>query len=163
MAIVPRRVLSNSQDPDPYTVDEPGTPPPSTVGGRFNVTDPHQPTDPNVPPGAGPQGNRVTPVEQKGTNIPTSPLVTPRSNATPGQPQEPTPVASGPPQPFSPMPSPIVRRGISAGGPNSQSSMLLGKAGGLLAGGLGVPGVVGGQDSTDIADLIASLYKMANQ
>jgi hypothetical protein len=62
---------------------------------------------------------------------------------------------------------PITRRPIGplTGQARTQGSRLLGGAGGLLGGGLGVPGQLGGstQESTDIGNLIASLYRMANQ
>jgi hypothetical protein len=61
---------------------------------------------------------------------------------------------------------PITRRSIGpvTGGSDTQSR-LLGGAGGLLGGGLGVPAMSGGgpQQQSDIGNLIASLYRMANQ
>lgn len=63
---------------------------------------------------------------------------------------------------------PITRRTIGPGpmtGGAGTQSRLLGGAGGLLGGGLGVPGLSGGgtQEHTDIGNLIAQLYRMANQ
>lgn len=74
---------------------------------------------------------------------------------TPSRPSFPTPVSSQAPQPFRPMQAP---RGI-AGSAMSPSSGLLGRAGGLLGGGLGVPGVMkGGQDiSALIQQLLARM------
>jgi hypothetical protein len=61
---------------------------------------------------------------------------------------------------------PITRRSIGpvTGGSDTQSR-LLGGAGGLLGGGLGVPAMSGGgpQQQSDIGSLIASLYRLANQ
>lgn len=63
---------------------------------------------------------------------------------------------------------PITRRTIGPGpmtGGAGTQNRLLGAAGGLLGGGLGVPGLTGGstQESTDIGNLIANLYRIANQ
>jgi hypothetical protein len=63
---------------------------------------------------------------------------------------------------------PITRRAVGPGpmtGGADTQSRLLGGAGGLLGGGLGVPAMSGGgpQQQSDIGSLIASLYRMANQ
>ena len=63
---------------------------------------------------------------------------------------------------------PITRRTVGPGpmtGGAGTQHRLLGAAGGLLGGGLGVPGLTGGstQEHTDIGNLIAQLYRMANQ
>jgi hypothetical protein len=63
---------------------------------------------------------------------------------------------------------PITRRTVGPGpmtGGAGTQNRLLGAAGGLLGGGLGVPGLTGGstQEHTDIGNLIAQLYRMANQ
>lgn len=128
---------------------EPHQPGPGSIGGGLG--------------GPGPAGNPQRPNERPGGGMPQGPLVTPRSNATPSMPQEPTPVASQPPQPFQPMASPVLRRG-SLGGAPEQNAALLGKAGGLLGGGLNVPDVTtDGSGGTDLADLIAKLYTFANR
>jgi hypothetical protein len=163
MAITRRTVLGGFRDvngdlpPEPDDA-QPFTPPPP----------PTSSIEPVAPPQKfdGGAGNAYRPLElhPDAGGLPTQPLESPRTVVgTPSRPQEPTPIAGQPPQPFSPMPSPITRRGISTGGPNSQSSSLLGKAGGLLGGGLGVPGAMGGQGSNDISDLIANLFKLANR
>jgi len=63
---------------------------------------------------------------------------------------------------------PITRRALGPGpmtGGAGTQGRLLGAAGGLLGGGLGVPGLTGGstQEHTDIGNLIANLYRIANQ
>ena len=134
---------------------------------------------PRVDPAGNPQG----PTQRGPINLPTTPgsLVggAPPSTAAPSRPSEPTPVSGStpapvtqPPPPFQPMPtgmspgdstvSTVVRRGLVPGGPNQQGAALLGKAGGLLGGGLGVPGIMGA-GSEDISDLIAQIYLMANR
>jgi hypothetical protein len=105
------------------------------------------------------------------------------SQAAAPRPDEPTPVAAQAPNPETPSPFtpmqdplsaqqsataayPIQRRPIVpvTGQATTQGSALLGKAGGLLGGGLGTPGMLGTtQEHTDIGSLIANLYKMANQ
>lgn len=92
----------------------------------------------------------------------------PAPHGAPQRPMEPQPIAMSPPQPFTPMASSlsptqtvstqpggsITRRGL---GP---SPGLLGSAGGLLGGGLGVPGQSG---RDDMGPLLAMLFKMANR
>jgi hypothetical protein len=73
------------------------------------------------------------------------------SGATPSRPDAPTPVASQPPAPFMPM---------NAGMQPTAGRMLFGRAGGLMGGGLGVPGALGGQESGTDADALATLLKM---
>ena len=107
------------------------------------------------------------------------------SQAAPPRPEEPMPVASQPPNPEAQMPQaftpmqdpmtsgqqaqaafPIQRRPVvpMTGAANTQGGTMLGQAGGLLGGGLGVPGAMGtSQSHTDISNLIANLYKLANQ
>jgi hypothetical protein len=47
------------------------------------------------------------------------------------------------------------------GGEGAHGGLLLGKAGGLLGGGLGVPGLLkGAGDPMDLADAIAHLYQL---
>lgn len=107
--------------------------------------------------------------------------------ATPTMSQAPNPVAAATPNPEQPPPfepmqgsmtpsdmatpdsGGITRRSISpytpgspTGGPGAAPNGLLGRAGGLLGGGLGVPGM-GGQDQTDIGDLIAQVLMLANR
>lgn len=141
----------------------------------------HPPTAPPPPGVPGPGGNSTTPRDFAGASEPTSTPPSPRitNRATPSRPMEPEPVASSTPQPFQPMPQPggggmmgamasggappgIFRRGVVPGGPNAQSSMLLGKAGGLMGGGLGVPSVYG-SNGDDISDLILTILKNAGR
>ncbi len=138
-----------------------------------------------TPGNSGPAGNSDKPADLFRPQAPTSlgNLVggggSPAGNA-PSRPNEPTPVAGGTPSPnvqppptFEPMRSgmspndqtmsTIVRRGLVPGGPNQQGGALLGKAGGLLGGGLGVPGVMGDTGGQNISDLIAQIMLMANR
>ncbi len=77
--------------------------------------------------------------------------VTRRSAATPSQPSAPSPVASQPPAPFTPMAGGMVP---------TVGRMLFGRAGGLLGGGLGVPGAIGDEGGEDISALM-ELLKLA--
>lgn len=131
-------------------------------------------TDPKSPP-VDKTGNPEHPIDRP-SPTPPMPPTSPRvvgPTATPQMPNEPTPIASQAPSPFTPMtgsmsasdttiPS-VVRRGVSTGGPHEQSSSLLGKAGGLMGGGLAVPGVLGTQENPDMADLLMKLFMMGNR
>lgn len=96
--------------------------------------DVHRPTSPGAPPstqasGGGPAG-------------------------TPPQSTAPSPIAAGPPQPFTPIMPP--------GGPGPSAGGLYGSMGGLTGGGLGVPNVLGDhggapQSSVDIQRLLQLL------
>ncbi len=72
------------------------------------------------------------------------------SRATPSQPTEPSPVASLPPAPFAPM---------QAGMQPTMGRMLFGRAGGLLGGGIGVPGALGDEGSSPEADALMLLMQ----
>lgn len=118
------------------------------------------PDDINLPGGPGGQtGNPTGPRDRPDTNPGTSnaPGGVQRvglPGSAPSMPSAPSPISAGLPQPFTPMAPP---RGI-AGSALAPSSNLLGKAGGLLSGGLGVPGRMG-SDAQDISGLIQMLLQ----
>lgn len=74
--------------------------------------------------------------------------------ASPSRPIAPSPIAAMSPRPFTPLTPPRGMQGAAL----APSSNLLGKAGGLLGGGLGVPGSVSG-DTQDVSSLIAALLQ----
>jgi len=86
-----------------------------------------------------------------GSVTPSGGGVSRRSAATPSQPSAPSPVASQPPAPFTPMAGGMVP---------TVGRMLFGRAGGLLGGGLGVPGAIGDEGGEDISALM-ELLKLA--
>lgn len=154
------------RDPQQVGIGLPAPPQPLGPGAPNPSIGIHPPAPPrpgpDAPPGGGmvtPGGNRQGPTELQPPGLPRTPPITPRSQAAPGQAMEPVPVTT-PPPPFEPMASPIQRRG----GPPPQDASLLGQAGGLLGGGLNVPGAAGpAQDGSQLAALIAQLYQMANR
>lgn len=149
-----------------------GIPPPPDVGGGGNdvVTLPSDYDAGPLSPGTGPagppsedghlppipgssEGPRDRPMPQPPTeNAPGGVTRKGLPGAAPPMPMSPTPVSAQPPQPFTPLTPP---RGMS-GAALAPSSNLLGKAGGLLGGGLGVPGIASG-DTQDVSSLIESL------
>lgn len=146
-----------------------GAPVPPTPG--IGPTLPDQP-----PPPPGTEGNREGPRDQPGaSNLPIGPLninigrPPMGGTATPGRPVTPTPVASQPPQPFTPitpsmsdsdaaLPQALQRRPLTGGAVSGSS--LLGGVGGLLGGGLGVPGLQGG---SDLPSMLVNLFRMINR
>lgn len=119
-----------------------------------------------VPPVLNNPGPEVTRVGQTSTqpSVPTTPtripVEAPSATATPARPSEPSPIAMQPPKPFTPLSGPSVSQMVqpisrnvpgTAQGPNST---LLGKAGGLLGGGLSVPGTFQAGTGQDISGLI---------
>lgn len=145
-----------------------------------------QPTGP-LPPVFDPTGNSDGPrdrptggappvLNQPGgiSQAPSRPSPMP-SSPTPSMPDSPSPSAAEPPRPFTPLdptmttsqtalpavPATIQRRTVP-GGPSMRSQNLLGNAGGLLGGGLGVAGNAGGQDPQSLADAIYQILLMKN-
>lgn len=116
---------------------------------------------PNVPPGGG--SVPLPPQPTGGGGIPGAPG---GANATPQMPKEPTPISTQTPTSFSPMPqnmtpdqlvTPQVTRRSLTGGTDTSAPSLLGKAGGLLGGGLSIPGLSSGPD--DIGALLQKLLQ----
>jgi hypothetical protein len=143
--------------PMPPAPEPTPAPDPATAGGGIRAAE--RPRD-LAGPGANPAS--LAPSQPPGGG----------SQATPSRPMQPSPVAMGTPQPFTPLSNPdttqiastqpgglasIMRRGIE---PSPQGGALLGRAGGLLGGGLGVPGL-GGSESNDLSSMISALFKMA--
>jgi hypothetical protein len=82
----------------------------------------------------------------------------PESTSAPDMPDYPSPVAEEKPAPiqgYTP-PASIQRKGLT-GAPSLPSSKLLGQAGGLLGGGLGVPSLTG--SGGDVSALIQQLLR----
>lgn len=135
-----------------------------------------QPGEPDGPT-SGPVGNPQGPRDRPGGGAPPTinqpgGISQDPSRPTPSMPASPTPVASEPPRPFTPMdptmtppettqPTGITRRTVP-GSPSMQSPNLLGSAGGLLGGGLGVPGQAGGTDPQSLADAIYQIMLLKN-
>lgn len=146
--------------------------------------EPMKPTGPltqDIPP-IGPRGNPERARERAVGQDPTSPIApggvpreglpgesaepfafggapgVQRAGSAPSMPTDPTPVSTQAPQPFTPMapPTGVTRRAVGA--PSAPSSRLFGRAGGLMGGGMGVPGIYGG-GGNDISALILQLLK----
>ncbi len=149
---------------DDQDVKEPRDPLAGILGGLGQAG----PVDPNLPVSGGPVGvaGPVNP-GQPGQAGPQSqyadrprelhpgggpPSLGGMYGATPSQSDEPNPAAAGMPHPFTPMQPPMLPAGAS---PNA-SRFLFGRAGGLLGGGLGVPGILGdeGGNEDDVAALM---------
>lgn len=123
-----------------------GAPPPPQPG------NPETPRDraPEQGPGRLPLPNQPGPYDQSGTTP-----ITPNVQAAPARPMDPSPVSM---QPFAPMAPPQgVQRKVITGGP-APGSALLGRAGGLMGGGLGVPTTTQGV-TPDVSALIAQLIQ----
>jgi hypothetical protein len=121
---------------------------------------PAEPMMPSVPdysvpevPGAPPKAKPPLDV-----SMGAAPPAPPESTSAPDMPDYPSPVAEEPAKPipgYTP-PAGIVRKGLT-GAPSLPSSKMLGQAGGLLGGGLGVPSLTG--SGSDVSALIQQLLK----
>lgn len=132
------QVLTESMPP--MSAPQPGNP--QTPRERVPDQGPGQPPAPNIP---------TTEYDQAGTT-PTGPV---RAMSAPSMPTAPTPASL---QPFAPMAPPQgVQRKVVLGGP-APAAGLLGRAGGLLGGGIGVP--TSGMPATpDVSALIQQLIQ----
>lgn len=137
-----------------------------TNGGLNNATGPRElhPAAPQTPGGA-PDVHRVDPQQPPSGGAGAAPPPG-NTSATPTRSQAPQPSVSLPPTPFQPLePSmspdqaaaPQVGR-VNPGMGGMPGNHLFGKAGGLLGGGMGVPGsVTGEQPQPDLSQLIQML------
>jgi hypothetical protein len=123
---------------------------------------PAEPMAPSVPDYAMPEtGLAGKPMVKPGAPdaaLGAAPPAPPESTSAPDMPDYPSPVAEEPAKPipgYTP-PAGIVRKGLT-GAPSLPSSKLLGQAGGLLGGGLGVPSLTG--SGSDVSALIQQLLK----
>jgi hypothetical protein len=92
----------------------------------------------------------------------TAPTPPPEATSAPAMPTDPTPIAGSPGAPYTSSPgytppASIVRKSLT-GAPSLPSSNLLGKAGGLLGGGLGVPAIAG-NSGPDVSALIQQMLR----
>lgn len=156
----PREVF---QPEIPPTFEPTPQPPASQIGdasGASTSRGPRELATPRLPPTLMPQASSQP---QAQANAPV---------AAPPRPKEPSPVAAQAPTPTTQQGSsqlgdlsPIVRRGLVPSTVDGPRARLFGYAGGLLGGGLGVPGLgAGGPDEpTDLSQLIAQIYLTANR
>lgn len=153
-------MILDRTDPNGGTVLDRTTPepapglPPGSVKGPTEAGSPEGPRD---RPGG---GMTLPPMLNQPGQVSQAP-----SRPTPSMPSSPSPVSAQPPRPFTPLDptlssSQTAMPTIKRPGAPMAGGGLLGHAGGLLGGGLGVAGNTGGQDPQSLADAIYQILLM---